>query len=176
MPMVYLIEGPVGAGKSRFSTQLANERQAIHLPLDQWFVALFSPDRPQTDVVNWYLVRKDRLLQTLWWHAQQILASGKDVILEMGLIQAEQRQAFCRQIIAAGFPLTMHVLDASQEVRWQRVQQRNRERGPTYAMQVTETVFEIASQMWQAPDEDECREFDIRFCFSDTPVSDFGVL
>lgn len=51
MPKVYLIEGPVGAGKSTYSAALARQTQGVHIALDEWFAALFSADRPASDFV-----------------------------------------------------------------------------------------------------------------------------
>ena len=65
MSVVYLIEGPVGAGKSTYSEILAKQMNGIHIALDEWFVKLFSPDRPESDPVAWYLQRKDRLIDVI---------------------------------------------------------------------------------------------------------------
>ncbi len=51
MPTVHLIEGPVGAGKSTFSADLAARTRGVHIALDAWFAKLFSPDRPVADFV-----------------------------------------------------------------------------------------------------------------------------
>ena len=47
MPTVHLIEGPVGAGKSTYASALARRTNGVHIALDEWFAALFSPDRSQ---------------------------------------------------------------------------------------------------------------------------------
>ena len=44
-----------------------------------------------------------------------------------------------------------------------RVRRRNLERGETFAMEVPDHVFEMASDMWQELDVDECRGRDVRF-------------
>lgn len=168
MNQVHLIEGPVGAGKSTFSTVLAKNSEGVHIPLDAWFAQLFSPDRPEGDFIPWYVQRKERLLDLIWAHSQKILRSGRDVVLELGLIQQSQRLAFCRQVTADGFPLRVHVLDAPLELRRERVRRRNEEQGPTFSMVVPEHVFEIASALWEAPDELECEEFDIDFVSTDS--------
>ena len=46
MPKVHLVEGPVGAGKSTYSSTLVLRTNGVHVALDEWFVALSSPDRP----------------------------------------------------------------------------------------------------------------------------------
>ena len=163
MPKVHLIEGPVGAGKSTYSLALAGQVKGVHIALDEWFARLFSPDRPAGDFVSWYVQRKERLLEQLWSHTRRLLASGTDAILELGLIQHQARSAFCRRVQDEGFELVVYVVDAPLEVRRERVQRRNSEKGPTFSMIVPDHVFDIASDMWEAPDEVECSEFDIKF-------------
>ncbi|MFY0665511.1 MAG: AAA family ATPase [Natronospirillum sp.] len=65
MPDTYLIEGPVGSGKSTYAMALASRTQGIHIALDEWFASLFSPDRPSGDVIPWYMERKARLFGVL---------------------------------------------------------------------------------------------------------------
>ena len=163
MTTVHLIEGPVGAGKSTYARALAGQTQGIHIALDAWFTRLFSPDRPASDVMAWYGARKERLIQLIWSHSQNILAAGKEPILELGLIQRQGRMAFCRQVQAAGFTPIMHVLDAPEAVRRARVRRRNEEQGDTFSMVVPDAVFDMASAMWEAPDDAERRECEIDF-------------
>ncbi|WIT12753.1 ATP-binding protein [Paucibacter sediminis] len=163
MPIVRLIEGPVGAGKSTFSASLATRTGGLHIALDAWFAKLFSPDRPTGDFIPWYMARKDRLLDLIWTHSQAVLASGSDVILELGLIQRQPRMDFCRKVIGEGFGLMIYELDAPREVRWDRVQRRNIDRGSTFSMIVSEQVFELASSMWEPSDEIDREECEIEY-------------
>ena len=163
MPKVHLIEGPVGAGKSTYASALVHRTNGVHVALDEWFAVLFSPDCPAADVAAWYMQRKERLLAVIWSHGRRVLASGTDIVLELGLIQRQPRMAFCRQIQNEGFELAVHVLDAPLEVRRERVQRRNAEKGSTFAMVVPDHVFEMASALWEAPDDVECSEYDITY-------------
>ncbi|MBQ8105327.1 MAG: AAA family ATPase [Afipia sp.] len=163
MSQVHLIEGPVGAGKSTFGAALAASSNGVHIPLDEWFATLFSPDRPGGDFVPWYVERKERLLGLIWNHSRRVLASGRDVVRELGLIQQHPRIQISRMITNEGFPPHLHVLDAPLEIRRARVRRRNEERGPTFSMVVPDHVFEMASKLWESPDELECEEFEISF-------------
>lgn len=163
MPRVNLIEGPVGAGKSTFALALALKTDGVHIALDEWFSTLFSPDRPAGDFVPWYIERKERLLGLIWIHSRRILASGRNVILELGLIQRKGRIEFCRKVLDGGFELEVDVLDAPREVRRERVQRRNSEKGSTFSMVVPDVVFEMASNLWEPPDELECNQYAVEF-------------
>lgn len=162
MPRIHLVEGPVGAGKSTFASALAERHRAPHLDLDDWMATLFRPDRPEQGVMEWYAERKDRLLEQMWKVAQDVLASGSDVVLELGLIRQQMRLDFYDRVEAADQELTVHVLEASREVRRERVRQRNSERGPTFSMEVPDAFFELASDLWEPPDDFEREGRDLR--------------
>lgn len=163
MPKVHLIEGPVGAGKSTFAASLVPIIGGVHIALDEWFARLFSADRPGGNFIPWYLERKDRLLELIWDHSRHILGSGSDVVLELGLIRRQQRLEFCRRIRTDGFDLVLYVLDELRDIRRQRVRLRNTEKGSTFSMVVPDHVFEVASDMWEAPDDIEESELAIEY-------------
>jgi len=108
MPVVHLIEGPVGAGKSTFAASLATRIEGVHIALDEWFAHLFSADRPRARL--------------------------------------------------EGFELAIYVVDAPRDIRRERVRRRNAEKGPTFSMVVPDHIFEIASDLWEPPDEFERSE------------------
>ncbi len=155
MPTLHLIEGPVGAGKSTYAGELARRIGGVHVALDEWFVRLFSPDRPATDVMAWYVARKQRLNEHIWQHALALLAAGVTPILELGLVRRQMREDFYRRAQDAGVDVQVHLLEASRALRRSRVAQRNADQGPTFSMVVPDTVFEWASDAWEDPDEQE---------------------
>lgn len=158
MPTVYLIEGPVGAGKTTFAGQLALRHRAPRLVLDDWMARLFRPDRPDRDVVPWYMERKRRCIEQIFQVASDLLDAGSSVVLELGLLSQGERQDFYGLADAAGWDLRVYVLDAPLEVRRRRVQARNREQGATFSMVVPDEAFELASRLWQPPSDAEVAE------------------
>lgn len=160
---IHLLEGPVGAGKSTYAAELAARTGGVHLALDAWFVRLFSPDRPATGAMPWYMARKDRLVELMWEHALALRAAGVTPILELGLVQRQARAEVYERARSAGVELRVHVLDADREVRRERVARRNLEQGPTFSMVVPEAVFELASDAWEPPDLFEAEERHIEF-------------
>jgi predicted kinase len=164
MAMVHLIEGPVGAGKSTYASALAQRAQGVHIALDEWFAVLFSPDRPAGDFSPvWYVERKERVLGLIWNHSRRILATGTEVVLELGLIQRRARTAFCDSVLADGFDLLVHVLDAPIEIRRERVRRRNAERGSTFSMIVPDDIFDFVSSLWEPPDDLERSDYRFHF-------------
>ncbi len=103
MARIYLVEGPVGAGKSTFSEDLSRKINAPHLNLDSWMANLFRPDRPSIGVMEWYVERKTRCIEQIWATALQILNSDCDVILELGMVQSKSRLAMYERIKKSGY-------------------------------------------------------------------------
>ena len=151
MSPIYLIEGPVGAGKSTYAKLLASRLPGTHIALDEWFVRLFSPDRPSEDFISWYLQRKDRLLTVIWHHAVAMSKANQVPILELGLVQRQARYDIYAKAQEIGATLKLYILDTPLETRRQRVKQRNEQRGATFSMVVPDHIFELASDMWEAP-------------------------
>ena len=163
MAMVFLIEGPVGAGKSTFSNDLSQQVNAPHMILDSWMARLYRPDRPSTGIIEWYVDRKKRCVDQIWDVALRVLNSGSDVILELGLIQSESRQAMYERIDNSGHEILVYVLDAPREERRERVRNRNIAKGSTFSMEVPDDLFEIASNMWEEPNDSECEAKEVIF-------------
>jgi predicted kinase len=164
MAQVHLVIGPVGAGKSTFAAGLCVEERAVRFTLDAWMAQLFGDDaRPASGVIEWYVERRDRCLELIWKTAVSVLDLGVNVVLEIGLIQRSERTAFYDRVDAAGYPLTVYVLDLPRDVRRERVARRNVEQGETFSTVVPPHFFELASDLWQPPDDIECEGRDVRF-------------
>jgi len=155
MARLHLIVGPVGAGKSTFAAELSREHRAVRLTLDEWMTHHFSPDRPDDGVIPWYVERAARCVDQIWRVALAITETGTDVILEIGLLQAQQRTRIYRRADEAGLALAVYVIDAPRELRRARVARRNQERGATFTVVVPPAFFELASDMWEPPDDAE---------------------
>jgi predicted kinase len=160
---IFLVEGPVGAGKSTFGATLGARHRAPRLILDEWMVTLFSPDRPQEGFLEWYLDRKQRCVEQIWNLACDLLDTGSSVVLELGLVARRDRADFYDRVDAAERSLVVYVLDAPRGVRLERVRRRNAERRGRLRMDVSDEVFDLADRMWEPPDDAECVIRDIRW-------------
>lgn len=165
MATVHLIEGPVGAGKSTFAGRLAYSINAPHLDLDEWMVTLFAPDRPKEDFMSWYLETKHRCIQQIWSTTSAILDCSQDVVLELGLVRAIDREGFYRRVDETSYDLRVHVIDTPRLLRLQRVSKRNEKQTDTYKMTVSEDVFDLADGFWEAPTQSELRQRNIEVIY-----------
>ena len=163
MATIHLIEGPVGVGKSTFAGRMSVSQGLPLLNLDEWMVNLFSPDRPSTDFMAWYAECKQRCLRQIWLVATELIETGHSVILELGLVQRNERQDFYDRVDAAGYELKLYVLDAPKALRKQRVLERNEQQGSTFRMTVSEEIFELADRAWEPLHEDEYQGREIQF-------------
>lgn len=164
MAHLHLVVGPVGSGKSTFALELSRTHGAVRLTLDEWMAVLFGDDeRPVEGRIPWYVDRTERCLEVMWRLTRDLMAVGTDAVLEVGLVQREARQAFYGRIDEEAYAHTVYVVDADRDVRRERVLARNRERGPTFAMEVPSEFFELASDMWEPPGADEASDRDVRF-------------
>jgi predicted kinase/uncharacterized glyoxalase superfamily protein PhnB len=169
---IHLVLGPVGAGKSTLAGALARKHGALRLTLDEWMTRLFSEDRPEHGLMDWYVERTARCLEMIWSLAVDILERNTSVVLEIGLLSRRERDTFYERIDAAAAGLTIHVVDASRDVRRRRVEERNRIKGATFSMVVPPTIFELASELWEPPDAAECAGRDVRFIRTDERTND----
>jgi len=158
---VHLVVGPVGAGKSTFARRFAAGERALRLTLDEWMTALFSQDRPETGRREWYVERRQRCTERIWEVAKAAAETGCDVVLEPGLLRRAERERFYARIEEAGLRLKVYALDAARDVRRARVMQRNDARSETFSMVVPLEFFELASDLWEPLQSDECEGRDV---------------
>jgi len=155
VPKLYLITGGTGAGKTTYALKLAAETGSIRFSIDDWMTTLFWMDSPDPISHDWAMARIGRAEAQIWETAQQILAQGLPVILDLGFTKAAHRQKFYDLAEASGEEAALHWVDISPEERWRRVQTRNAEKGETFAMEVSREMFDFMENEWEAPSDVE---------------------
>jgi predicted kinase len=154
---VHLVVGSTGAGKSTFARRLALECGGVCFIVDEWMKRLYHPDRPEAAGYDWYAPRIARSTEMIWSLVVDLVRAGAPSVLEIGMTQRAAREELYERVTRAGLRLQLHVVDAPVELRWQRVQQRNEQRGETFALEVTREMFDFVENMWEPPDEAELR-------------------
>lgn len=151
----HLIYGPTAAGKSSYARKLAADLNGVRFAIDEWMHAMFGDDAPPRLNMSWVMPRVARCQAQVWSVAQQILGTGTDVVLELGLLRKSDRDAIKTLVEQAGHIAHFHFVDADLAVRRQRVLSRNAEKGETYSFEVTPEMFEAMETYFERPTDSE---------------------
>lgn len=151
MPVVHLITGPTGAGKTTYTLKLAQMQNAVHFSIDSWMQTLFHPDLPGEIQFEWMMERINRCEAQIWAVCRQLLARKTEVILDLGLSKFSHREKFRRLAAAENVPVRLHYLTAPQYVRRERVVHRNTHKPPTFAIEVTPEMFNFMEDWFEPP-------------------------
>jgi predicted kinase len=115
-PMLILICGLPGAGKTTLARQLAVQLHAVHLSPDEWMAHL------EVDPFDGPF--RDRIETLFWVHAQELLRLGQSVILESGFWLRSDRDEKRLGAWALGVPVELRYLRTDSAELWRRVQRR----------------------------------------------------
>jgi predicted kinase len=152
---VILVVGCTGAGKTTYARKLTDELEAIRFSIDEWMVPLFGEDMPTPIRFDWMMERVNRCESMIFGVVQQLVARGGTAVLDLGFTKKQHREKFRVLCAEAGMSVAMHYLDVLRETRWQRVEQRNRDQGETFAMAVDRSMFDFMETMWEPPMPEE---------------------
>ena len=149
-PIVYLICGFIGAGKTTFAKKLEKKTGAVRITKDEWSIRLIGNDPTIDGYEEW-----DRKIIGLSRDIAFYLAEkGIDVIMDEGFWAKEQRDELRRKIDAIGANAVMYYVETPIETIRERIVGRNNN--------FTKDSFQISREMldnyltyWQPPREDE---------------------
>ncbi len=149
-PIVYVICGFIGAGKTTFAKKLEEKTGAVRITKDEWLIRLIGND-PTIDGFEDY---DNKLCELSRDVAFQLVEKGIDVIIDEGFWAKEQRVELRRRIDAIGAKEVLYYLETPLETIRGRVVGRN--------ITLTKDSFKISKEMldnylkyWQPPGEDE---------------------
>jgi len=152
---VHMICGLTGAGKSTYAEALRRDLTGVRFSVDDWNARLFFMDRNSASDFDWFYDRVQRTCAQMRDTAEQVLQANVPAIFDCGFTDRKERRIFYDWAVALDLAVVLHFLDVPKSVRWKRVQQRNAERGETFAIDVTPQMFDFMETLWQAPDAAE---------------------
>jgi predicted kinase len=155
---IHIVFGPQGAGKSYYARKLTKETNGVYFSIDEWMWKLYGKDLPKSMNLKWIMERVDRCEKQIWELTKQISSRGVDVVLDLGFTKFEKRELFSSLAKEQNIPTQIHYLNAPHDVRRRRVLERNKEKGETYAFEVTPGMFDFMEGEFQSPREKELKE------------------
>ncbi len=153
--MIHLIVGNTGSGKTTYSRSLKEKTRAVIFSIDKWNKTLFLDDKKEEDGLEWFLERIERAESMILDLVIQLESAGTDSILDLGLSKFTHREKFRQFAKNHGFEIKLHFLDIPKEIRWERVCQRNKEKGDTFEFEVSEANFNFMESWFESPQSDE---------------------
>ena len=158
MQSVHMVFGPLGAGKSTFARQLNAEVTGVRFSIDEWMNELYGPDLPKPMNLAWIMARVQRCEAHIWKTALQVLGAGRDVVLDQGFMSEADRTRIRLLAGQAGYQVSSYFIDATPQLRRERVMQRNSEKGETYAFEVTGPMFDFMESRFEHPSPQELEQ------------------
>ena len=156
MSTVFLICGNTAAGKSTYSAELAKKHKAIIFSTDPWMQTLYGEDyNPEQHSFEWLIKRAERCKTQMRQIAQSLILQGINIIFDFGFRDAESRKYYFEWALSQGAEVSLHFLDVPAQERRARVHKRNKEKGATFAFEVTDEMFDYVETMFVPPSDEE---------------------
>jgi predicted kinase len=149
-PVVYLICGFIGAGKTTFAKRLEEKTGAVRITKDEWSIRLIGND----PTIDGYEAWDKKIIGLSRDVAFYLAEKGVDVIIDEGFWAKAERDEMKRKIDTVGARAVMYYVDTPIETIRDRVVNRNHN--------LTNNSFKVSREMldhyltsWQPPGEDE---------------------
>ena len=152
---IHLVCGGTGAGKSTYSNGLALGLRGTRFSIDEWMQVLHSADKSLTADFDWFYERVQRNCLQMRNMAEQLVPLDMACIFDCGFTNRQERDIFVNWAEELGYSVQLHFLDVAADVRWQRVEKRNREQAETFQFEVTRFMFDFIESIWEAPSSKE---------------------
>ena len=121
MSKVILTCGKLGCGKTTYAKRLCAERGAVLLSADELMLALFGQDAGEKH--DEYL---EKVKAWLLGKSLEVVSLGLDAVLDWGLWTKAERTAVKAFYEDRAVPCEIHYVEIGEEVRRQRIDERNR--------------------------------------------------
>ena len=134
---------------------MKRENNGIIFSIDKWNNTLFLPDKKQSDGLEWFLERIERAEKMIMDLVQQLENSKTESILDLGLSKFQHREKFRKFADLNNYEIKTHFLDISKETRFNRVMNRNNEKGATFEFEVSKENFDFMENWFEKPTKNE---------------------
>lgn len=125
-PVVHLVHGLPGTGKTHFARELAERTGAVLLNHDHIRVVLYGPNPPSEG----FELATGRIHELIWEMAGQFLRHGVPVILDHGFWTRASRDEARQRVADLGAQVLFYEMECRPELADARVMVRNRANEP----------------------------------------------
>lgn len=153
-PVLIMVCGLPGAGKTTMARSLAVERNGVRLCPDDWLEAL--------EISLWDELQRDRVERLQWELARDLLRAGGVVILEWGTWAHEERDRLRVEARTLGAQVELVFLDPPLDELWRRIQERGQIDPP-----ISCDDLERWDRAYERPDDDELTGYDAAMVTTD---------
>lgn len=153
-PVLHLMIGMPGAGKTTRARRLASEHGILRLTPDEWMLPLFEGRGPRENSRD---VMEGRLL----WVAHEVLRSGSSVVVDFGCWSAEERWGIRALAEHAGAELSIVACEVDEAERMRRCLAREAEEKEQAAAMAAEDRAPVGPVIFEMTEDDHrrAREF-----------------
>ena len=150
VPVIHLLHGLPGTGKSTFARQLALKTGAVCLNHDEWMIALYGNNPPAELFADYH----DRVLNLIWEMAAEFARRGIDVILDHGFWTRMARDQARMKSVEIGAAPLLYTMDCPPEVADSRVLRRNQTLGKS-ALYIDQAALDLFRTRYEPLGADE---------------------
>ncbi|MGC1219209.1 MAG: ATP-binding protein [Phormidesmis sp.] len=142
--IAHLIHGFIGSGKTTYATQLENDLPALRFSIDEWMIALYGQDPPESDFAEYH----SRTADLIWKVATRALELGQDVILDFGFWSRTSRDNARARLSRAGAGYVFYYVTCADEVMKARTLNRT-EAIPEHALYINEEAIDSLRERFE---------------------------
>jgi len=150
MPILHVMHGFIGSGKTTFSKKLEEETGAIRFNNDEWMRHLYG-ENPPKELYQEYYNRIDKLMMEL---TVKLLKANQDVILDIGFWKRASRNFIRGFAKEHGAILKLYRISCPDEIALKRVLKRSEEL-PEGTVYIDENAFFELKKNFEPLEPDE---------------------
>jgi predicted kinase len=155
-PLVHLLAGLTGAGKTAYARELETQQPAVRFSLDEWMLRLYQLryDDPR------YPALAEACKDLIWDIARQVLRAGVDVVLDWNQWSRARRHEWSSKVTESGYVPILHYIRVTPETAIARAEQRAAHRTAGAHVLDADAILHLLS-IFEEPAEDENIELHI---------------